>query len=90
MNIRLAETTTPDGERLVLYQHGESFSLRLNGLQLMHSAAVSSELLLGEVAVEALCALTAPRILIGGLGLGFTLKSVLQNVGHGRGQSDPC
>ena len=83
LNIKLAETTTPDGGRLVLYAQGADFCIRLNGLQLMHSAAGSSELLLGEVAVEGLCALTAPRILIGGLGLGFTLKSVLQKVGRG-------
>ncbi len=83
LNVRLAETTTPDGGRLALYEHDANFSIRLNGLQLMHSAAASSELLLGEVAVAGPGAFTTPRILIGGLGLGFTLKSVLQKVGRG-------
>jgi spermidine synthase len=36
---------------------------------------------LGELAAQRLSRLTAPRILIGGLGLGFTLKSVLDRVG---------
>lgn len=80
--ILLAETITPDGERLMLYQNGESFCMRLEGLPLMDSRAVSSELLLGELAVEGLGASTAPRILIGGLGLGFSLKSVLEQVGR--------
>lgn len=82
-NIKLAETVTPDGERLALYEHDGNFCIRVNGLQLMNSAAVSSELLLGEVAVENLRTLTTPCILIGGLGLGFTLKSVLEKVGRG-------
>ncbi len=83
LNLRLVEAATPDGGRLLLYEHNGSFCIRLNGVQLMHSAASSSETLLGEVAVEGLSALSAPHILIGGLGLGFTLKSVLQRVGRG-------
>ncbi len=79
---KLAEATTRDGAtRLVLYSHGGSFCLRVNGLQLMHSAASSSELLLGQLAVEGLPRCAAVRVLIGGLGLGFTLKSVLENLG---------
>ena len=80
-NIRLAETTTPDGGRLILYEHDGSFCIRLNGRQLIHSAAAASELLLGELAAEGLPCLTDSRILIGGLGLGFTLKRVLEMVG---------
>ena len=63
LNFKLAEAIAPDGGRLTLYEHGGDFCIRLNGLPLMHSAAVSSELLLGEVAVEALRASTAPWIL---------------------------
>jgi spermidine synthase len=80
-DMKLAETTTPDGGRLILYEHDGSFCIRLNGLQLMNSAAVDSELLLAEVAAEGLAGASAPRLLIGGLGLGFTLKGVLQAVG---------
>ncbi len=77
---KLAEAATRDGGRLTLYEHSGSFCIRVNGLPLMHSAARSSELLLGELGAEGLSRLSAPRILIGGLGLGFTLKSVLVNV----------
>jgi len=45
------------------------------------SAAPVSELLLGELGTEGLSRRTDPRILIGGLGLGFTLKSALGKVG---------
>ncbi len=79
--IKLAETTTPDGGRLILYEHGGSFSVRLNGLQLMNSAASSSEVLLGDLAAAALDGVVAPRVLIGGLGLGFTLKGLLAKLG---------
>ena len=81
-NFKLAEATTPDGGQLVLYEHDGSFCIRLNGLQLIHSAATTSELLLGELAAENLSRVAEPRILIGGLGLGFTLKSVLDIVGR--------
>ncbi len=77
---KVAEAITPDGGRLSLYAHNGSFCIRLNGLQLVHSAAPTSELLLGELGVEGLACRSAPRILIGGLGLGFTLKAVLGKV----------
>lgn len=80
-NAKLAETTTPDGGRLVLYEHDGSFCIRLDGLQLVHSAAVASELLLGELAVERLSCRKAPRVLVAGLGLGFTLRTVLEDLG---------
>jgi spermidine synthase len=79
-NVKLAETTTPDGARLVLSEHDGSYCIRLNGQQLMHSSVAESELLLGELAVRRLTGKNAPCILIGGLGLGFTLKSVLAHV----------
>ena len=82
-NIKLAETTTPAGGRLVLYEHDGNFCIRLDGLQLVHSAAVASERLLGDLAFEGLSCRKKPRVLVGGLGLGFTLKSVLEKIGPG-------
>ena len=79
-NRKLAETTTPDGARLALYEHDGSYCIRLNGQQLMHSAVTASEILLGNLAGERLSAQADACILIGGLGLGFTLKSVLAKV----------
>ena len=79
-HLKLAETLTPDGARLSLHSHDGNFCIRVNGQELMHSAAAASELQLGELAVEGFAARPA-RILIGGLGLGFTLKAVLAKSG---------
>jgi spermidine synthase len=79
-HLKLAETLTPDGARLSLHSHDGNFCIRVNGQELMHSAASASELQLGELAVEKFAGQPA-RVLIGGLGLGFTLKAVLEKSG---------
>ena len=73
----LAETRTPDGARLSLHEHDGSFCIRLNGQDLMHSVTSTSEILLGDLAEAHLSRNTPVRVLIGGLGLGYTLKAVL-------------
>ena len=81
-NITLAETKTPNGARMTLVEHDGSFCIRVNGQQLMHSSVSTSEIKLGELGCEKHSHRGAvTRVLIGGLGLGFTLKSVLQSVG---------
>jgi spermidine synthase len=77
-HLKLAETKTPDGAALTLHEHDGSFCIRIGGLALMHSTATASELRLGELAAERLSAVAHARVLIGGLGLGFTLKRVLE------------
>jgi len=80
-HIKLAEAATPDGGRLTLHAHDGNFSLRVDGRELMHSAATSSELQLGQLAADHVKGNAKGRVLIGGLGLGFTLKSVLDAAG---------
>jgi spermidine synthase len=80
-NIKLAETRMPDGARLTLHSHDGSFCIRIDGRDLMHSMTAASELLLGDLATAPFPAGAAPRVLIGGLGLGFTLKRVLEKTG---------
>lgn len=81
-NITLAETTTPNGARMTLVEHDGSFCIRVNGQQLMHSLVATSEIKLGAVGCERHSAENLqPKVLVGGLGLGFTLKSVLQTTG---------
>lgn len=81
-HLKLAETGTPDGGKLTLHAHDGRFSIRLNGQELMHSAASASERQLGESAVASLAAKTVgARVLVGGLGMGFTLSAVLDHVG---------
>ena len=64
-----------------LTEHDGSYSISLDGKELMHSRTNASELLLGSLGVARLNNETDARVLIGGLGLGFTLKSVLESVG---------
>jgi spermidine synthase len=80
-NRKLAETTTPDGARLTLHEHDGTYCIRLNTEELMHSSVHASELRLGELATAPLLSHAHPWVLIGGLGLGFTLKAVLEKLG---------
>ncbi|MEO5721835.1 MAG: spermine synthase [Chthoniobacterales bacterium] len=79
----LGEVKTPDGSRLILHEHDGEFFLKLNGRQLMSSGATTSELMLAEKACKYLSERAAPRVLIGGLGLGFSLKRTLEMMGKG-------
>lgn len=81
-HITLASTTTPNGARMSLVEHSGSYCIRVNGQPLMHSDDTASEILLGTLGCERHSAKEQkPKVLIGGLGLGFTLMSVLQATG---------
>ena len=73
----LAEACTAEGRRLVLSEQDGAFAISLNGQELMHSRAHASEVLLGELGVALLGSTTAARVMVGGLGLGYTLAQVL-------------
>jgi spermidine synthase len=75
----LATSTTPDGERITLHEHDGHYFLKVAGLQLMSTTASSSEEQMAELSCAHLP--PRPRILIGGLGFGFTLKRVLALTG---------
>jgi len=79
--ITVGETTTPDGSKFTLHQHDGDFFLRLNGIQLMSSTWTLSERLLADYACPEPAPIKIKRVLIGGLGLGFSLKRVLELVG---------
>ena len=80
--IKLAEASLASGGgTLALYQHDGAFSMSINGQELMHSQACASERLMGTLGVEEIDVSVHPQILIGGLGLGFTLRSVVDAVG---------
>ena len=83
-HLKLAETKTPDGTRLTLHEHDGTYSVRVNGQALMDSTVAMSERQIGELATDKFPRFGKSRVLIGGLGLGFTLRSVLEGVGpHG-------
>ena len=63
---------------LILTQRGDDFEIRLGTHLLMQSRAHGSEATLADLACVRVAARTAPRVLIGGLGMGFTLAAALR------------
>ncbi len=76
----LARTTTPDGAQLTLLQHSDDYYIEVDGATLMSTRAPASERALAELAISALAYIQCPRVLIGGLGLGFTLGAALDGL----------
>ena len=74
---RLGEATTPDGRRLTLHRRDADLFVYLDGEELMSTRAPDSEIALAELAIAQLSGIDRPRLLIGGLGLGFTLRAAL-------------
>lgn len=67
---------------LMLFQDKDDFHIKISGgIELMNTRKHGSEDALGYLPCKALKKSEAPRILIGGLGMGFTLASVLAHVG---------
>ncbi len=71
---------TPDGSEIALYLHDADYSIRVNGIELMSTRQQYSEQVLAEVICQKYSDQKI-RVLVGGLGFGFTLKTVLDNVG---------
>jgi spermidine synthase len=69
------------GAELRLYRRGGEFSIRLEGRELMNSRVHGSEAALGELACERIADRARARVLVGGLGMGFTLAAALSNLG---------
>lgn len=74
---RLAEARTPDGSTLELYRHDGAYLIRADGVELMSTRRHLSEDRLAELACAPLREQGGVRVLIGGLGLGFTLRAAL-------------
>lgn len=70
----LASCPTPNGGPLVLQEHDGAYFLKVDGVSLMSTIATASEEQMAELA----CERRPRRVLIGGLGFGFTLKRVLE------------
>jgi spermidine synthase len=75
---RLAEARTPNGTLLTLYRHDGAYLIRADGVELMSTRRHLSEDRLAEVACAPLQETPQARVLIGGLGLGFTLRAALR------------
>ncbi len=70
------------GAELRLYQRGGEYSIRLEGRELMNSRVHDSEEAMGRLACERIADRPGACVLVGGLGMGFTLAAALSTLGH--------
>jgi len=77
---RLGEARTPNGTLIALYRHDGAYLIRADGVELMSTRRHLSEDRLAEVACAPLREVPRARVLIGGLGLGFTLRAALRQL----------
>ena len=84
----LDEAVLDSGDRVALRRRGPLYVVRFNGWELMSSLNPSSELELGR-AVGRKLGKQAARVLVGGLGMGFTLRAALDAIAPG-GRIEVC
>ena len=80
--VHLGSTTMPGGGgELRLMRRGAEYSIMSGSTELMNSRASGSEQALATLSCERIGGRPAPRLLIGGLGMGFTLRAALESLG---------
>lgn len=79
--IQLDAARAPDGDELRLLRRGTEFSIRLGPNELMNSRMSGSEEALATLACDRIGDRANPRMLIGGLGMGFTLRAAQAALG---------
>lgn len=72
----IATAQIPGGDRLTLVSHGRDFIIMLGRDELMGTRMQFSEELLARLTLEQL-EVPAPRVLVGGYGMGFTYRAAL-------------
>lgn len=78
--LTIAATLTPEGRRLALCRHDRDFSITIDRQELMSSRASESERALARLGCARLAEHRNPSVLIGGLGMGFTLRETLDRL----------
>lgn len=73
----LGTALVPGGEPLRLFRRGDDFMIVLDRNELMNSRMSGSEEALATMTCERLHVRDAPKLLIGGYGMGFTLRAAL-------------
>lgn len=73
----LGQARTPEGTEMSLTKRGSEYMILADGKDLMSSRMKGSEEELARVGCERARKLEAPQVLVGGLGMGFTLRATL-------------
>ncbi|MEI5682383.1 MULTISPECIES: hypothetical protein [unclassified Mesorhizobium] len=79
--VHLDSAATPGGGELRLKRRGAEFSIMLGTNELMNSRLSGSEEALAKLSCQKIGTRKSPHILIGGLGMGFTLRAALTELG---------
>ncbi|ODT11767.1 MAG: hypothetical protein ABS35_41380 [Kaistia sp. SCN 65-12] len=80
--VRLDTAEIPDGGgELRLMRRGAEFSIMIGSNELMNSRLSGSEEALASLSAARIAGRAKPQILIGGLGMGFTLRAALEAFG---------
>ena len=77
----LGAAQVPGGPELRLFRHDRDFMIVLGGNELMSSRMSGSEIALAEQTCDRIKGRKAPRLLIGGYGMGFTLRAAQARLG---------
>lgn len=77
----LGTAQVPGGEELKLFAHGRDFMIVMGHNELMSTRMRGSEEALATMTLDRLKGNSAPRLLIGGYGMGFTLRAALARLG---------
>lgn len=76
----LARTQAPDGEPLTLHRRGHEYLIRAGGLDLMSSRDDLSARAMTELGCRGLAGKPGVRVLIGGLGMGFSIAPAVERL----------
>lgn len=76
----LGKAQAASGGELVLSERGGEYSLRINGWELMSSRKHGSEDAMAHIGCKPIAKKTDARVLVAGLGLGYTLRAALDNL----------
>ena len=76
-----SEEVPADDSTIYLMARGSEYVIHVDGCELMSNRLHGSEDALADLACDRLPALDDARVLVGGLGMGFTLAAVLRRVG---------
>lgn len=79
----LGRAQTPDGADLTLNRHGRDYIILASGKSLMSSQMHGSEEALATLGCARARGMAAPTVLVGGLGMGFTLRATLDALPSG-------
>lgn len=90
---KLAETVLPSGSSLELWERDDSYFLLADGIQTASSFSHGGDDALAALAVAPIKRANQPAILIDGLGLGFLLKGVMEQINKEKAGfvvAEPC